>query len=128
MFEVSVRDWFAAAHRLRLPDGTFEPLHGHNWQVEVTCAGAALDAMGVLVDFVALRAALRCVLGELHDTHLNELPAFADRNPSAENVAVHIAERLGAEFPHGQGLHCVQVEEEPGCVARYFPSPRGSAR
>lgn len=121
MFEVSVSGWFAAAHQLRFPDGTLEPLHGHNWTVRVTCAGDALDGMGVLVDFTKLKPAVDRVLGEMHDRFLNELPAFAARPPSAENVAVHIFEALAALIPAGARVARVEVEEAPGCTACYRP-------
>lgn len=118
MYEVSVAAWFSAAHQLRLLDGSLEPLHGHNWCVRVTCSGPRLDAMGVLVDFTKLKPALDAVVATLHDRHLNDLPAFRDRNPSAENVAEHVAERLVSAMPPGVVLSCVEVEEAPGCVAR----------
>ena len=119
MFEVTVSSWFSAAHQLRLLDGSIEPLHGHNWHVRVTCAGHRLDALGVLVDFTKLKPALDAVLAEMHDRNLNNLHAFRDRNPSAENVAVVIHERLQPVCPPGVVLSCVEVEEAPGCVARY---------
>src|SRR5687768_13681334 len=120
MFEVTVSGWFAAAHQLRLASGALEPLHGHNWMVRVTFAGQTLDGMGVLLDFTLIKPRLDAVLAEFHDRHLNELPAFHERNPSAENVAVVIAERIasgGAGSPA-----CVEVEETPGCFARYRPN------
>lgn len=124
MYEVVVTGVFAAAHQLRLPDGSLEPLHGHNWHVRATYAGSGLDEMGVLVDFTRLRPALQAVLGELNDTFLNELPAFEEINPSAENVAGLIAERLTRAdvggHPSAQ-LAEVEVEEEPGCFARVKP-------
>lgn len=119
MFEVTVSGWFAAAHQLRLLDGTLEPLHGHNWKVQVTFAGPSLDRMGVLIDFTRLRPQLDAILAELHDRNLNDLPAFRDKNPSAEHVAVHIAQRLTAGAAGAPA--CVEVEEAPGCVARYRP-------
>lgn len=119
MFEVSVTSSFSAAHQLRLPDGSAEPLHRHNWRVTVIYAGSVLDEMGVLVDFEVLRARLDRLLATLNDQNLNTLPAFAERNPTAENVALHIAERLAVELPAAAVLKCVEVEEAPGCVARY---------
>ncbi|MDX2199421.1 MAG: 6-carboxytetrahydropterin synthase [Phycisphaerae bacterium] len=119
-FEVSVSGWFAASHQLRFADGKLEPLHGHNWHVTATFAGPKLDAVGLLVDFTIVKPALQKILSEMHDRHLNDLPPFAARNPSAENVAVHIAERLVADCPDGRWLHSVAVEEAPGCVARYL--------
>ena len=127
MFEVSVTSSFSAAHQLRLPDGSAEPLHRHNWRVTVTRAGSVLDEMGVLVDFEILRARLDRLLATLNDQNLNTLPAFAERNPTAESVALHIAERLAVELPAAAVLKCVEVEEAPGCVARYFPSHKTSS-
>jgi 6-pyruvoyltetrahydropterin/6-carboxytetrahydropterin synthase len=119
MFEITVSGWFAAAHRLRLLDGTLEPLHGHNWNVRVTFAGPTLDHMGVLLDFTRAKPQLDAVLAEMHDRNLNDLAAFRERNPSAENVAVLIAERLTDTARATPA--CVEVEETPGCFARYRP-------
>ena len=127
MFEVSATSSFSAAHQLRLPDGSAEPLHRHNWRVTVTYAGSVLDEMGVLVDFDALSARLDRLLATLNDQNLNTLPAFAERNPTAENVALHIAERLAVELPAAAVLKCVEVEEAPGCLARYFPPHEASS-
>lgn len=122
MFEISVSGWFAAAHQLRFPDGSLEPLHGHNWRVKVICMGETLDEMGVLVDFTKLKPAVDRVLATLHDRHLNELPAFSGRQPSAENVAVHICTALAPCIPPGARIACVEVEESPGCTACYRPA------
>lgn len=120
MFEVTVSGWFAAAHRLRLLDGTLEPQHGHNWNVRVTFSGPTLDRMGVLLDFTRLKPQLDVILAEMHDRNLNDLAAFREQNSSAENVAVLIAERLADAA--GRKPACVEVEETPGCVARYRPT------
>jgi 6-pyruvoyltetrahydropterin/6-carboxytetrahydropterin synthase len=117
MFEISVCGWFAAAHQLPVSGGSFEPLHGHNWRVQVTFRGERLDERGMLLDFLALDA----VLAELHDRNLNELPAFAGRPPSAEHVAALLAERLADTGGPAAHLACVEVEEAPGCMARYRP-------
>lgn len=125
MFEVSVSGWFAASHQLDLPEIGQEPLHGHNWQVRATLRGPRLDAHGLLADFVQLRRQLDAILAELHDRHLNDSPAFAERNPSAENVAVHVAEQLARDMPDGVVVARVEVEEAPGCVACYCPDAAG---
>jgi 6-pyruvoyltetrahydropterin/6-carboxytetrahydropterin synthase len=122
MFEISVRTWFSAAHQLRLSGGMLEPLHGHNWHVEVTFRGPALDGMGVLLDFTKIKPRLDAIAAGLHDRNLNDLPPFAECNPSAENVALHIAEQLGRDLPAEIALSCVAVEESPGCVARWCAS------
>ncbi len=118
-FEVCVKGWFAAAHQLRMPDGVLEPLHGHNWHISVTFRGNVLDEMGVLVDFTAVQRRLDDTLLSMHDRNLNQLAPFLQTNPSAENVAVHIAEKMSHKLPVGVALACVEVEEAPGCVARF---------
>ncbi len=121
MFEVSVSDAFDAAHQLRGTGGKLEPRHRHHWRVTVTYAGDVLDETGVLLDFVALRARLNAVLAPLNNCSLNDLPQFAACGPSAENVAHFVAGQLAPEMPGAAHLSCVAVEEEPGCIARYFP-------
>ncbi len=124
MYEVTIRGWFAAAHQLRLADGSLEPLHGHNWQVAVTYSGAKLDGMEVLVDFTAIRPRLDAVLAEMHDRNLNELPMFKSCNPSAERVAEHVFGRMSGNLPQGVRVSRVEVEEAPGCTAAFAADSR----
>ena len=124
MFEVSVTGQFTAAHRLRRSDGTAEELHEHDWRVRATYVGPELDEMGLLVDFGALRAQLSELLTRLDGRNLNDLPPFAERNTSAENVAWYVARELCHGSSGPARLKAVEVEEEPGCRARYFPPQR----
>src|SRR5690348_16597821 len=94
-FEITTTRTFSAAHQLRLYDGSREPLHGHNWRVRVTVGAGRLDAIGVVMDFHELERLLDAVLAPLHNRHLNDTPAFASMNPSAEHVAMHIGRSLG---------------------------------
>ncbi len=98
MFELTVREEFSAAHQLRGYEGACEKLHGHNWKVEVTVRGERLNEIGILLDFKELRKALREVLAELDHRNLNELPAFTRENPSSENLARFIFEKLAARL------------------------------
>lgn len=121
MFEVSVEARFTATHQVRMPDGQLEPLHEHVWVVRATYAGAELDADGLLVDFAAVRARLAEVLRPLHGQNLNRVAVLADQPPSAEVVARYIARHLPASLDERARLRGVEVEEEPGCRARYVP-------
>lgn len=120
MYEVTVSGWFAAAHQLRLADGGMESLHGHNWNVRVTLRGPRLDSTGLLVDFTKAQPRLAKFLEAMHDTNLNELPAFAEWNPTAENVARRVGEAMSEGWPEGVRVSTVEVEESPGCVARWI--------
>src|SRR5437016_1048051 len=77
---------FSAAHALKLYDGSLEPVHGHNWKVQVTVSAAKLDAIGVVMDFHELERLIDLLVQPMHNRHLNDLPPFASLNPSAENV------------------------------------------
>jgi 6-pyruvoyltetrahydropterin/6-carboxytetrahydropterin synthase len=108
-FEITTTREFAASHQLRLYDGSLEPLHGHNWRVRVTVAGEGLDEIGVVMDFHDLERLVDEVVGPMHNRHLNEVAAFAELNPSAENVAVVVAR--GLKLPGQVRLVAVQVWE-----------------
>jgi len=121
MFELTIAGTFEAEHQLRLAGGGWEAAHEHQWHVRVTVVGAELDEQGLLVDFHALEGALQAILGPLRGQRLNDVAALAGRNPSAEVVALYIAEEL-QQVPLGPvRLKCVEVEEAPGCWARYLP-------
>jgi len=118
-YTATVSRVFSAAHAIRMPDGTVEPLHGHNWDVRVTVARPELDGTGFVVDFHELEASLDAVLKPLHNRNLNDVAEMADLNPTAENVVRHIVRSL--RIPTGVSLDRVEVSEAPGCVAAYRP-------
>ncbi len=94
MFELTVRDEFSAAHFLRDYPGACERPHGHNWRVEVCVRGERLNEIGILMDFKDLKRFLKEVLEDLDHRDLNEHPSFEKKNPSSENIARYIFERL----------------------------------
>jgi 6-pyruvoyltetrahydropterin/6-carboxytetrahydropterin synthase len=114
-FEITIVREFSASHQLRLYDGALEPLHGHNWKVLITAGAAQLDSIGVVMDFHELERLADEIIGPMHNHHLNDLPAFKSRNPSAENVAGLIAESL--RLPANVRLLAVEVRETGHCRA-----------
>ena len=83
MFEVQVDGEFSATHRLRLPDGQYEPVHAHHWPVQVAVRGARTDAMGTVIDFHWLARLLEEVIAPLRHSNLNEHEQLGPSNPSA---------------------------------------------
>ena len=108
-FEITTTRTFSAAHQLRLYDGSLEPLHGHNWRVKVVVVAPRLDAIGVVMDFHELERLVDAIILPLHNSSLNDAPAFKELNPSAENVAVHVFRMLG--LPGDVVLSSVEVWE-----------------
>lgn len=79
----------AAAHRLRLShESKCSRLHGHNWTVTVYLMSEKLNEDGMVADFTSVKESIH---GYLDHGYLNEL---IDRNPTAENIAQWIVERI----------------------------------
>lgn len=121
MYELKIVTQFAAAHRLENFYGKCEALHGHNWKVEVYLMGERLDEAGLVRDFGVVKARTREVLQELDHKYLNELPAFQGQNPSSENLARYLFERLRAVLNEdGLWVSRVSVWESDTSCASYF--------
>ena len=120
MFEINVEKTVACAHRLFGYDGPCESLHGHNYRIEVTYSGTELDQFGMLVDFGDVKKYFNEVLDTIDHTYLNDLPAFKDISPSAENIAAYVYRNLKAHSFERATLLKVTVWETPTQSAIYF--------
>ena len=124
MFELKVVTHFAAAHNLKMVAEQCENLHGHNWKVETSVYGKELNSAGVLIDFGELKLHVRAIMKELDHKYLNELNYFSDGNPSSENIAVYIANRL-KDMLKGTNVAVskITVWESENACATYFIKP-----
>lgn len=121
MYELKILTQFSAAHRLAHFYGKCEALHGHNWKVEVFLQGRELDDAGLLMDFGVVKARVNEVLEEIDHKYLNELPAFKEQNPSSENLARYLFERLAAVLNRsGAQVSRVNVWESDTSCASYY--------
>jgi 6-pyruvoyltetrahydropterin/6-carboxytetrahydropterin synthase len=98
MYELKVITDFAAAHQLRNFRGECEKLHGHNWRIEVILSGNSLNEAGLLIDFKDVKTAANNILEDLDHSYLNDLPQFKNENPSSENIAAYLFQRLSSEL------------------------------
>lgn len=126
MFEISVESSFSAAHRLTNYRGPCENLHGHNWLVRATVRCETLDDSGLGIDFKVLKDLLKSVLGEFDHRDLNEVLAPLSINPSSENIARYIYEKLEKALEGGTvTIARIEVQETPGSQAAYFRNHEG---
>lgn len=120
-FEVMIERNFSSAHQLRGYKGKCENLHGHNYNIEIYARGSELDNIGLLVDFGVLKEAADEVVLYLDHRNINELPPFdVELNPSAENLARYILERVAARVGDERvKVYKVRCFETPTSVATY---------
>lgn len=122
MFEISAEYSFAAGHALRGYKGKCENVHGHNYKVQVTVAGEQLNSIGLLMDFVDLRGAIKGLADRLDHRFLNDLPPFDQLNPSAENLAKYFCDGLESQVgKQGIRVREVTVWETDTTSATYSP-------
>lgn len=125
---LTVKTHFSAAHRLAIPSLSFEENqeiygrcarpngHGHNYHLEVSVAGEIDSRTGMLVDLVALQNVIDEYVVEPFDhTFLNkDIAYFAEVVPTAENIAVRIADLLRSPIKEiGAELDKVKLIESP---------------
>jgi len=123
MFELTVKTHFAAAHQLKMVSKKCENLHGHNWGIEVCLGGESLNNAGVLMDFGEIKSLVSEIMEELDHKFLNELDYFPDKNPSSENISVHIANQMTQRLnTPGVTVKRVTAWESPNAGATYIPS------
>jgi 6-pyruvoyltetrahydropterin/6-carboxytetrahydropterin synthase len=125
---LTVGTHFSAAHRLALPELSFEENseiygkcarpngHGHNYHLEVTVKGEIHPKTGMLVELTELHKVIEDAVVEPFDhTFLNkDISYFANVVPTAENIAVYIAQLLKTPIQElGATIHRVKLVESP---------------
>jgi 6-pyruvoyltetrahydropterin/6-carboxytetrahydropterin synthase len=110
MYTTAVRQDFIAQHCLIGGDwGAENEKHSHHYQVEVQLVGRSLDQHGYLVDIVEVTHALDELVAQLRDRTLNDLPAFAQLNPSIEHLARFFCQSF-AQRIHAPNISRVRVQ------------------
>ena len=113
---------FSAWHQIRLPDGTLEPLHRHEWLVRIYIRSKELDQLGLVADFLEIRKILKEIILKWEGKILNrEAPFSEGLNPTAELVAFAIYREFTSRYrtEKGKEFHIwkVEVREAPSSWA-----------
>ena len=134
MFRVSKEIWFCYGHRLLNYAGKCKNLHGHNGRAVITLEAAALDPLGMVVDFTDVKRVIgkwindtldhKMILHE-QDPVIPELKRLGEPfitlkvNPTAENIA-----KLIFDSARAANLPVVEVRlwETDSCYASYARS------
>ncbi len=120
IYEIYVKDHFAAAHALKGYDGNCSNLHGHNWIVEAYIHCTKLNQLGIGIDFRDVKKVVKDVLSKLDHTNLNEVVEFGSINPTSENISKFLYNELSRclNTEHIK-VHKITVFESPGCGSSY---------
>ncbi len=122
MYQISVEQHFDAAHFLRGYQGKCEALHGHRFRVVIKIKANKVDDIGIAYDFVELKRHLGDILARFDHTCLNDVPPFDKINPSSENIASIIYNKLKPKLAGAPvSLACVEVWESPQQGVAYSP-------
>src|SRR5438093_1140352 len=90
---------FEAAHLLpQLPeDHKCRRLHGHSFKAEIVVVGQCDPKLGWLMDYAEMAKLFKPLWEQLDHRYLNEVSGL--ENPTSENIAVWIWNRLKPQLP-----------------------------
>ncbi len=121
---VSRKSHFNAAHRLYRKDWSFEKndaifgkcnnpnFHGHNYELIVSVSGEIDQETGYVIDIKILSELIKTHIEEAFDhKNLNlDVEEFANLNPTAENIALVIWNKLRTEIDSNKELEITLYE------------------
>lgn len=122
--KVSRKAHFNAAHRLYVPEWSFEKndavfgkcnnpnFHGHNYELVVSVTGNIDATTGFVIDMKVLKDLIKREIEDAFDhKNLNEeVEVFKTLNPTAENIAVVIWNKLRSHISAEKELEVVLYE------------------
>lgn len=127
----------SCGHRVVGHEGKCRFLHGHNYRIHFVVEAIELDEIGRVVDFSVIKEQLCMWLEENYDHKflmwekdplLESLQEVSDEsivivefNPTAENIAKHLVEKIGPQQLKNYSCRLIscKVEETQKCSATY---------
>jgi 6-pyruvoyltetrahydropterin/6-carboxytetrahydropterin synthase len=130
---------FCAGHRVVNHENKCANVHGHNYVALITAKAPDLDGIGRVIDFSVLKEKVGGWIdtswdhtfiaspkesSELLDqiVAMNNKPVYMlDSNPTAENMARYLVEKICPQVLEGTGVEVVKVRlwETENCYADY---------
>tara|TARA_B100001989_G_scaffold65619_1_gene44380 strand:- start:118 stop:555 length:438 start_codon:yes stop_codon:yes gene_type:complete len=97
-------------------------VHGHNYVVIVAVTGELNKDTGFIVDLQKVNTIMKKdIISELDHSNIQEdISWFKDKQPSSENLAIYIFDKLKEKIELPTKLHSVKIEETPTISSEYF--------
>ncbi len=109
-------DWSEEENRRRFGEAAAPEGHGHNYRCEVTVRGPIDPEAGMVMELPELDRLLDTeIVRRFHNRHINAAaeefgPGRAQ--PTTENLALYVMEKIGPALPKGVRVHRVRVQED----------------
>lgn len=113
MIRITRRYHFEAAHYLPFvaADHKCKRMHGHNYELEVTCGGV-VDRRGFILDFAELDEVVNPFIAQVDHRTLNDIVGL--ENPTAELIGDWFLTRIAEKIP---SVLAIRVYETKDCWA-----------
>ena len=119
VFELGADAFFGARHFVTM-NGVQGPPHHHSFRVEALMEARAQDGDGVVLGFGDARKMVETIVLDFNESLLNTVEPFTTIQPTSENIAKVIFERLKAQLTSDEiRLKQVRVWESPTNSASY---------
>lgn len=79
--------------------------HGHNWIISIEVSGHRLNQHGMLLDFKRIKELIH------QEMDHNDLNQIFDFNPTAENIATWVRDRVNQYLDSNKNDYKVQIDE-----------------
>ncbi len=132
MIKCTRRLHFDAAHRVMEHDSKCKFLHGHRYVIEANFESNALNKLGMVIDFGVIKKKLGKwiddnwdhntilskddkELGKNIERAISQKVFYLDKNPTAENMADYLLNRICPELFIEDGVKCsaIRLYETP---------------
>ncbi len=130
---------FDAGHRVVGHGGKCKDLHGHRYTIEATFETEILDDLGMVIDFGDIKEILGTwidknwdhtmilsrddkELGENIARITNQQIYYIDSNPTAENIALYLINKICPQIFANTKLKCkkIKLHETPNCFVQVY--------
>jgi 6-pyruvoyltetrahydropterin/6-carboxytetrahydropterin synthase len=123
LYDISIETKFAASHQLHGYNGPCKSLHGHTWKIRVEVTTTEVDEIGISFDFKALKSITEEVIDRFDHEHINSIPPFDKKNPTAEHLSRYIYDEIKERLPGHVKIARVTLWESDQYAISYSENP-----